>query len=600
MVSDQYFGLMECQLPIANCRFQIRTSVLCRTILVVSFLLAALPPARAQTTPPDPRFGAVEALWDSQAAAEAGVAWERILFYWSELQPNGPDDWNSHHVPEEWLTQAAAVGREVIGLLKHTPAWATDGPPGCGIPRGLDLPIDDPNNLWASFVRRTVGMYAGRIDHWVIWNEPDIAPDTYGAEWCGSVEDYYRLLQVAYLAAHQANPDAVIHLAGTTFWHDRTYLRRFLTVATQDPGAAEHGYYFDVVSLHIYFQTESVPYIVNETRAAMRAFGIQKPIWLNETNASPDSDPLWPLVRPRWRVSLEEQAGFLLQSFALALATNVERIAVYKWLDAGLPAGGEPFGVLRPDHSRRPAFDAYRLITTYYAGTQSAQESRQELFYQVTLNRGSQTTRVLWARTAAAATVTLPALAPEALLIAQSGETQMIQPVDGVYTLQLAGARCADEYAGCIIGGPTVLLVEGAAGSAAVGVTVRSETPLPAASPSISVTATVTVTVPLSPTPTPLPTATPLPTSTPTATATPTVEPTATPTAAPSPTPLAVAALPSTAIPAVTEETAPPSSTTSAGRSFLTSAYLPLTLVAIAALLLIWRLRGRLSTRTPL
>ncbi|MDY7077041.1 MAG: hypothetical protein SXV54_08975, partial [Chloroflexota bacterium] len=478
----------------------------------------------AQNPPPDPRFGAVEAFRDPVAAAEAGVGWERILFYWSELQPNGPEDWNGYHVPEEWLNQASAAGREMIAVLKHTPAWATDGPPGCGVPRGLDLPVDDPNNLWATFVRRTAQMYAGRINRWIIWNEPDIAPDTYGAEWCGSLEEYYQLLKVAYQAAHQANPDVVIHLAGTTTWHDKTYLRRFLAFATQDPTGPEHGYYFDVVSLHIYFRPETVPEIFNETRAALSAYGIQKPIWLNETNGPPNSDPQWPMEAANYEISLEEQSSFLLQSFALALSAGAERIAVYKWLDNDLLPNFEPFGLIRPDFSRRPAFDAYRLITTHYASTFSTHKDRQPLYTVVTLDRGNITTRVLWARTSSAVTVSTPALATQARLIDQTGTEQFIEPVNGQYTLALPGARCADKR-GCIIGGLTYLLVEETSGAPPPAETV---TPVPTEPSQETVepvpTETPTTTVPLD-TPTPPPTATPMPTETPPPTATPTETP---------------------------------------------------------------------------
>jgi len=535
------------------------------SLFIVSLFIGPLfiQPIEAQSPPRDPRFGAVEAFWDTASAAEAGVAWERILFYWSELQPNTPDEWNGYHVQDVWLEWASAQGREVIGLLKHTPAWATDGPPGCGVPRGLDLPVDDPDNLWATFVRHAVGMYAGRISRWVVWNEPDIDPQTYGHEWCGSLEEYYQLLKVAYLAAHQANPDVTIHLAGLTFWHDRTYLRRFLALVRQDSTAPANNAYFDVVTLHIYFQTETVPYIINETRAALVAYGLRKPIWVNETNASPDSDPQWPLVRPRWRVNLEEQAGFLLQSFALALSAGAERVAVYKWIDAGLPPGGEPFGVLRPDGSRRPAFDAYRLITTHYAGTISAREERRSLYVVVTLNRGNLTTRVLWARTATAGTVSVPALAPQARLIDQTGAEQPIQPVNGQYTLTLPGARCADEYAGCIVGGTTYLLVEDtgaapppvgtatstpAAPLAATATPTLTEPPTETVVPASTETPTTTVptqtptplptaTPTFTPTPTPTRTSTPTPTSTPTHTPTPTPRPTYTPTPSPTPTP---------------------------------------------------------------
>ncbi|RLC61366.1 MAG: hypothetical protein DRI80_08910, partial [Chloroflexota bacterium] len=455
----------------------------------------------AQGLPPDIRFGAVEAFRDPVAAAEAGVGWERILFYWSELQPNGPDDWNGYHVPDDWLNLADAAGREVVGLLKHSPAWATDGPPGCGVPRGLYLPVDDPGNLWATFVRRVVGMYVGRIDRWIIWNEPDIAPDTYGAEWCGSVEEYYQLLKVAYLAAHQVNPSVTIHLAGLTYWHDRSYLRRFLTIATQDPTGPEHGYYFDVVSLHIYFRSETVPQIINETRATLTAYGLNKPIWVNETNAPPNSDPQWPMAAANYEISLEEQAGFLLQSFALALSAGAERVAVYKWLDNDLPPGFEPFGIIRPDFSHRPAYDAYRLITAHYAATISAREDRQSLYTVVTLDRGNLTTRVLWARTEADASVSVPALAPQARLIDQTGAEQLIEPVDGQYTLALPGARCADKR-GCIIGGPTYLLVEEAGSASSPAESAMSAPDEPRAATNLGNTPTplLTATPTLSPT----------------------------------------------------------------------------------------------------
>ncbi len=508
-------------------------------LLVLTHCLVLPRPAVAQGGPLDARFGAVEAFRDPVAAAEAGVAWDRILFYWSELQPSGPEDWNGYHVPDGWLQLAAQQGREVIGLLKHTPAWATDGTPGCGVPRGLELPVDDPGNLWATFVRRVVQIYGDRIHRWVIWNEPDIDLQTYGNEWCGSLDDYYRLLKVAYLAAHEVDPDVQIHLAGLTFWHDQTYLRRFLARVVQDPTAAEHGYYFDAVTLHIYFQTESVPYVINETRAALRAYGLQKPIWVNETNASPDSDPDWPLLRPRWRVSVEEQASFLLQSFALALSAGAERVAVYKLKDVGLPPGGEPFGLIRPDGSRRPAFEAYELITTHYAGATLARAERHGLYQVVTLERGDGTTRVLWARTGSDVSVSLPALAPQARLIDQTGAERAIHPEGGQYALTLPGARCADEYLGCIVGGPTYLLVEEAG-----GLPPATATPLVTATQSVSPTVTLTPSPAPSSTPTPtltptlLPTETPTPTPTETPTPTATAAPTSTPTPTPSETPL--------------------------------------------------------------
>ena len=588
----QLTNLRICNLQSAICIFAIFSFLIC------SFVI---PSPVAQAAPPDPLFGAVEAFRDPVAAAEAGVGWERILFYWSELQPNGPEDWNGYHVPDVWLNQAAEQGREVVGLLKHTPAWATDGTPGCGVPRGLDLPIDDPGNLWAAFVRRTVGIYAGRIDRWIIWNEPDIEPTSFGCEWCGSMEEYYRLLKVAYLAAHQANPNVKIHLAAATTWHNPTYLRDFLAVATQDVEGAEHGYFFDAISLHIYFRTETIPQIIDAARSALAAYGLQKSIWLNETNAPSNSDPpYWELPEANFDISLEEQASFLLQSFALALSSGAERVAVYKWLDNEPQPGVEPFGLIRADYSRRPAYDAFRLITSHYAGVVSAQDESHSLYTIVTLDRGNLTTRVLWARTGAEAAVSLPALAPQARLIDQTGAEQVIAPVDGRYVINLPGARCADSR-GCIIGGPTYLLVEenGAAAlppqaTATISPTLAS--PLEADALDISAGQTITLTATPTLAPTATPTATPTEYPTPTATPTPSPSPTAapSPTATPSPTPTA------TSTPSPTATPVPPTVTPTPTPPPLTGVKLPfpsaffgaVALMSFIALLVAWSRRG--------
>src|SRR6266849_9729699 len=52
------------------------------------------PPPQVAPLPPvandDPRFGAVQAAFAPQAAQNAGVKWERLIFPWNGIQPNGP------------------------------------------------------------------------------------------------------------------------------------------------------------------------------------------------------------------------------------------------------------------------------------------------------------------------------------------------------------------------------------------------------------------------------------------------------------------------------------------------------------------------------
>ncbi len=545
--------------------------------------------ASAQSTPLDPRFGAVEAFRAPVDAAELRLGWERVIFFWNQLQPHGPNEWNDFHFEEGWLADATAHGRQIVGLLEGTPAWATDGSPNSGVPRGLYAPIDDPANLWAEFVRTIVRRYAGRIDHWIIWNEPDIEPPEYGVQWEGAVADYAQLLKVAYLAARQENPNVVIHFAGLTYWHDvvnrrALYLQRYLDEARKDPAAAGHNYYFDAVTLHIYFTTDSVYDITAEFAAVLRRNGLAQPIWINETNAPPFDDPLNPWTIPDWRVTLDQQAGFVVQAFAQGLAAGAQRIAVYKLVDfPPYAAGYEPYGLVRSDGTRRPAFEAMRVVTTYFAGAQSARIDRTAARSIVTLERGAQTTRVLWARGKTSVPLSLAALAPQATLVTHLGATQIITPTAGVYRLTLPAALCADPVHGCAVGGAPLVIVEDAPAGAAPQATADA-TPGASASAAHS-TPPPTPTLTLTPTPTPTPTLTLTSTPSPTLTYTPTPTASATPPTSPLP--------PASPAPSQT-----PAASAQSAQDFSSVSPLILLALALGAILVTWGLnrRGRRSS----
>jgi hypothetical protein len=437
-----------------------------RWLFAAAVCLLALTPAQAQRQV-NP-FGVVEGFWFPDVTCALGAGWERIIFDWAQHQPTSPDDWHTLNVDDRWLKAANQCDREVVALLKHTPEWATDGLPGAGVPRGLDLPVDDPGNLWANFVRRAAEYYASRgVYHFIVWNEPDISPETYGFEFEGSLEDYFRLLQVAYLAAKQGNPAAVIHLAGTTYWHDvnegqRLYMDRLLERIMQDPDAAASDHYFDVFSLHIYFRTDTIYDIVREARALLDSYGLTgKRIWINETNAAPTDDPQWPVVRPVYQLDLEQQAAFLVQAAGLGLAAGAERIAVYKLYDQDLPSGGESFGILSPaDRQPRPAYHAWQTVTRYLADVVSARRAYTARADVVQLaHRDGRQTLLAWARSEADAVVQVDAASDKAHLLDQYGNARLLRPDDGVYRLPLDGARC-NPVDGCAVGGPVSILIQ--------------------------------------------------------------------------------------------------------------------------------------------
>src|SRR5512147_3123498 len=179
-------------------------------ILVVVIALGIAQPFLVNAATPDRRFGAVDTFDNPQAATQLGAGWTRVRFPWADMQPNDSGQWNTSFFTDEQLNRELAAGREVVGLIVNTPPWALQDSGVPGVPSGLYLREDDPNNLWATFVRHIVSQYAGRINHWIIWNEPDIWEPSYpGRTWGSDEKDFLQLLRVAYNVIKQTNPNAV-------------------------------------------------------------------------------------------------------------------------------------------------------------------------------------------------------------------------------------------------------------------------------------------------------------------------------------------------------------------------------------------------------
>ena len=306
----------------------------------------------------DRRFGVIESYESPSDADNLNVGWTRIIFQWARVQEEGPDSWTPK-VSDEQIAADLDAGREVVGLLIGIPDWARDEN---RLPLGLWLVHDDPNNLWANYVREVVNRYQGRISHWIIWNEPDISETEIAHTWDGSVDDFAQLLRVAYLTAKEEDPESVIHLSAFTYWADvfgetEQYMARLLDEIMVDPEAADHNYYFDIATAHLYFQPTQVYDLLTFFTDILQERGLDHPIWLVETNAPPRDDPEWPV--PDWflSVTLGEQAAFIPQALSSAIAAGAERIAVYKLRDNeedrfAIP---EPFGLLRLTGFPRPA-----------------------------------------------------------------------------------------------------------------------------------------------------------------------------------------------------------------------------------------------------
>src|SRR6185437_4934555 len=201
-------------MPSRSSARQLRLAI--AVVVALSLFLPIVPSARADG--PAVRFGIDEGYGAPDLFSQSGASWDRVDFHWDAYQPNGPTDWlGTSDAIDAGVARDLASGKSVVGVITNPPAWATRNG---SVPSNLNLPATDPQNYWASFVHRLASSYAGKIDSWIIWNEPDIDPSRPMSSWAGSEDEFYKLLKDADLAIKSANPGATVVFAGTTYWND--------------------------------------------------------------------------------------------------------------------------------------------------------------------------------------------------------------------------------------------------------------------------------------------------------------------------------------------------------------------------------------------
>jgi hypothetical protein len=205
--------------------------------------------------------------------------------------------------------------------------------------------------------------------------------------------------------------------------------------------------------------------IVDWYRAQLRKAGITKPIWISETNAIPYDDTTRLYKKGGFRASLDNQASYIIQTFALDLALGIQRFEVNRMLDGtDFKAGGEPFGLVRNDGTARPAFAAYRTAATLFDGVTAGSIGFMQStgVYRVALTRPGERVVVLWDQRPTPILVGLP-ITSKARLYDKFGQALPYKIRQGATTIHLAGAtgntNSADptDY---VIGGNPVIVVE--------------------------------------------------------------------------------------------------------------------------------------------
>jgi len=459
----------------------------------------------------DARFGVAEGFRNPAVMSDIGAGWERVVLSWADIQPDGPDDfsWLGRTVPPTALAEELRRGVRLAGLLQFTPDWAASDAtdPGRSVPRNLDLPDDDPRNYWARFVFETVKYYTGRIDEWIVWNEPEFKPnDAAGSgtfTWLGSDEQFARLMQVAYRAAKRANPRAVVSFPGTSYWVDQNagrqqFYERYLRLVSVDPEARAASFYHDAVSLNIYRAPDDLVRLHQQFKDLQLRYGVDVPIWLLELNAMPTNDRAIPCFERHAfnpiQTTLDEQAAYAVQALALAAAVDYRRIAFYQMVDDNPCVQSAVWGITRDDGTPRPVAGALRTAVQSLGGFLKARfvplvrpQTRWAAWptvpdsfvpnWQVYLIAfdlpASRRVTVVWNGDGSALRVRLPRYGSAPRLLDGQGRTLDLTTVGQDYAISLPAATAhfsGDPDGYFFIGGEPRLLIEDA---------VPSDSPLP-------------------------------------------------------------------------------------------------------------------------
>jgi hypothetical protein len=446
-------------------------------------------------------------------AVNAGARWDRFDFAWPRLEPaNGVWSDTVRSAYDVLVSDLRSAGiQNIIGILLWTPDWAAtsrvqglEAPSFGQRPFGWYAPLTrtllfpqainaassppqglyeewndwttadgDPINYWGRFVYQVVDRYSDQgVKHWEMWNEAE-----WDYFWTGSDADYARLLKVGYQATKAACPDCTVLFAGLHYWADPTFFERVLDIVNNDPDAPANNTFFDVMSLHLYSRSSNAYDVVNSIRSRMSAYVPNHPLWLTETGVPVWGDPLTYNPKYDYAATQDEAAAYLIQSYANAWASGVERYFFFRTNDADM---GEYFGLIRNDRSLRPAYVAYQVAATYLISPSFASRVSTGDSVRVTLwgtPRGKVS--VLWNTGPNASVYTLTATLPTATLVDRFGVTQTVPAAAGAYTFTLPGATAnlisnPNDY---IIGGDPLIAIESEATNQPPTSTVQ---PLPA------------------------------------------------------------------------------------------------------------------------
>jgi len=249
-----------------------------------------------------------------------GLRWIRQPFTWAEIEPtSGQFNWDPW---DRVVERATSHGLELIAVLDTTPAWA----------RPSDTtPFTPPTELanFGYFARVLAERYGGRVDHYQIWDEPNLS-----AHWGDQFVEptaYARLLREGAINLRAADNDTVVLTAALAPTVESGPLNLNEAAFLAGIYAANATPWFDVVSAQPYgFESEPTAPPDESSLSFSRAELLrqvmvahedgEKPIWFTAFGWSALPQPWtgepspWPSLAP------DRQAAYTTQAIRHARA----------------------------------------------------------------------------------------------------------------------------------------------------------------------------------------------------------------------------------------------------------------------------------------
>jgi hypothetical protein len=296
---------------------------------------------------------------------DLGFNWAKGYVNWATVEPQaGELRWVD---PDNIVNAFGDQEVKILMRVQGTPAWAR--PPDSHPTHPPDDPADFANFLTALATR-----YKGQVAAYEIWNEPNL-----DYEWGYRRPDpvaYTELLQVAYVAIKQADPDALVISGGlattgngsANAYGDLDFLREMYAA-----GAKGH---FDALGSHPYAYGHPPDEVVPDGLSLSRVVEQRQimeanddgntPIWITEVG--------W-VLQTNWDlgehtaigVSQEQQAEYLARTYTKVQAEwpFVEGLFLFNLDFSTVPwyPTSEPmrwYAILNPDRTPRPAYTTLR------------------------------------------------------------------------------------------------------------------------------------------------------------------------------------------------------------------------------------------------